>query len=163
MIDHVASFVGFVPASRPALVVLVSLDTPRGRRNQGGDVAAPLFARIAEPALRRLAIPPDDPDRVLRAVVATARRRRAAAGLSPPPAAPRPRDRRPARAEPGLMPDLRGPSAREARHRARRGAASSCELKGSGRVVTQTPEPGAEVEAGLTCVLPTAVASEVAP
>ena len=62
MVDHVASFVGFVPASRPALVVLVSLDTPRGARNQGGDVAAPLFARIAEQALRHLAVPPDDPD-----------------------------------------------------------------------------------------------------
>ena len=67
MVDHVASFVGFVPASRPALVVLVSLDTPKGPANEGGDVAAPLFARIAEPALRRLAVAPDDPDRVLRA------------------------------------------------------------------------------------------------
>src|SRR4029079_31758 len=67
MIDHVASFVGFVPGSRPALVTLVSLDTPKGPANEGGDVAAPLFARIAEPALRRLAVPPDDPDRVLRA------------------------------------------------------------------------------------------------
>ena len=40
MVDHVASFVGFVPASRPALVILVSLDTParraqRGRRRGG--------------------------------------------------------------------------------------------------------------------------------
>ena len=39
MIDHVASFVGYVPATRPALVILVSLDTPRGPKNQGGDVA----------------------------------------------------------------------------------------------------------------------------
>ena len=37
------------PASRPALVVLVSLDSPRGARNEGGDVAAPVFARVAEP------------------------------------------------------------------------------------------------------------------
>jgi membrane peptidoglycan carboxypeptidase len=41
----------------PALVILVSLDTPKGPANEGGDVAAPLFARIAEPALRRLAVP----------------------------------------------------------------------------------------------------------
>src|SRR5262249_8553725 len=47
MVDHVASFVGFVPAARPALVVLVSLDSPRGPKNEGGDVAAPVFARIA--------------------------------------------------------------------------------------------------------------------
>ena len=87
MIDHVASFVGFAPAARPALVVLASLDTPRGPNNQGGDVAAPLFARVAEGALRVLAVPPDDAARVLRAVAAvpdnadagglsTARRRR---------------------------------------------------------------------------------------
>ena len=35
MVDHVASFVGFVPASRPALVMLASLDTPRGAREPG--------------------------------------------------------------------------------------------------------------------------------
>src|SRR5258707_4558077 len=67
MVDQVASFVGLVPASRPALVILVSLDTPKGPANEGGDVAAPLFARIAEPALRRLAVSPDDPDPVLHA------------------------------------------------------------------------------------------------
>ncbi|HEU5319304.1 MAG TPA: penicillin-binding protein 2, partial [Methylomirabilota bacterium] len=59
MIDHVASFVGYVPAQRPALVVLAALDSPRGPRNQGGDVAAPLFARVAEHALRQLGIPAD--------------------------------------------------------------------------------------------------------
>ena len=47
MVDHVASFVGFVPAMRPALVIVASLDTPRGAANQGGDVAAPLFSRVA--------------------------------------------------------------------------------------------------------------------
>src|SRR5262245_35776334 len=66
MVDHVASFVGFVPAQRPALVVLAALDSPRGARNQGGDVAAPLFARVAEHALRQLGIPADDPGRSLR-------------------------------------------------------------------------------------------------
>ena len=45
------------------------------RANQGGDVAAPLFARVAEAALRVLAVPPDDPARVLRAVGGRARRR----------------------------------------------------------------------------------------
>src|SRR5207244_9397944 len=68
MVDHVASFVGYVPASRPALVILASLDTPKGPKNEGGDVAAPLFARVAERALRRLAIPPDDAGRVMHVV-----------------------------------------------------------------------------------------------
>jgi membrane peptidoglycan carboxypeptidase len=148
MVDHVASFVGWVPVARPALVVLASLDTPRGPRNQGGDVAAPLFARVAEGALRILAVPPDDQGRVLRAVVAGPE--------TVVPVAFRPQPARPQALapvdEPGLMPDLRGQSAREAAiAAARRGLV--VELHGSGRVVAQSPEPGVEIEAGNTCVL----------
>jgi membrane peptidoglycan carboxypeptidase len=151
MVDHVASFVGFLPASRPALVILASLDSPRGAANQGGDVAAPLFARVAEGALRILAVSPDDPGRVLRAV--------ATAPESVVPAAFRPQGpARPVLAPPppeegpGLMPDLRGRSAREAAiAAARRGLV--VELHGSGLVVAQSPEPGAEIEPGNTCVL----------
>ena len=50
------------------------------------------------------------------------------------------------------MPDLRGRSAREAAiAAARRGLA--VELRGSGHVVSQSPEAGAEIEPGGTCVL----------
>jgi cell division protein FtsI (penicillin-binding protein 3) len=149
MVDHVASFVGYVPASRPSLVVLVSLDTPRGAANQGGDVAAPLFQRIAEQSLRHLAVPPDDPDRSLRMVeyrptsIVPASFRPQAAEPSAPAADA---------GEPGLMPDLRGRSAREAAlMAARRGLI--VELKGSGRVIGQAPDPGTEIEAGASCVL----------
>ncbi|HSB60266.1 MAG TPA: penicillin-binding transpeptidase domain-containing protein, partial [Vicinamibacteria bacterium] len=141
MTDHVASFVGFAPASRPALVVLVSLDTPKGPNNQGGDVAAPVFARIAEAALRQLAVPPDDPGRVLRAV-APPTEGVVRASWRPTPA-PLPE----ISGEPGIMPDLRGRSAREAAiAAARRGLV--VQLAGSGRVVAQSPEPGTEIEAG---------------
>ena len=44
---YVASFVGVVPASRPRLVILVSIDEPRGAI-WGGVVAAPAFAQIAK-------------------------------------------------------------------------------------------------------------------
>jgi cell division protein FtsI (penicillin-binding protein 3) len=149
MVDHVASFVGWAPVARPALVVLASLDSPRGARNQGGDVAAPLFARVAEGALRILAVPPDDQGRVLRAVAPPPEK------LTPvayrPQAATRPAVL-PAEDEPGLMPDLRGQSAREAAiAAARRGLV--VELHGSGQVAAQSPEPGAEIEPGNTCVL----------
>ena len=148
MVDHVASFVGFTPASHPALLILVSLDTPRGPRNQGGDVAAPVFARIAEAALRRLAVPPDDPGRVLRAVADPAAGVVRAAYRPEPVPTPLPERSD----EPGIMPDLRGRSAREAAiAAARRGLI--VELRGSGRVVAQTLEPGTEIEAGNTCVL----------
>lgn len=58
--DYVASFVGFVPASRPRLVVLVTVDEPRGAI-WGGTVAAPAFAEIAKFALQYLDIAPDAP------------------------------------------------------------------------------------------------------
>jgi beta-lactam-binding protein with PASTA domain len=70
-------------------------------------------------------------------------RPQASEAAAPPPAA---------EGDPGLMPDLRGRSAREAALlAARRGLI--VELKGSGRVVDQVPEPGTEIEAGATCVL----------
>jgi cell division protein FtsI (penicillin-binding protein 3) len=145
MADHVASFVGFVPAAHPALVILVSLDSPRGTLNHGGDVAAPVFARVAEDALRHLAVPSEDPDRVLRAT---------AHGASPAtPAAYRPEAAAAVPDEgPALMPDLRGRPAREAAiAAARRGLA--VELRGSGRVAGQAPEPGTRLEPGMVCLL----------
>jgi cell division protein FtsI (penicillin-binding protein 3) len=57
---YVASFVGFVPASRPRIVVLVAVDEPRGAI-WGGVVAAPAFREIAEPTLQYLEVPPDAP------------------------------------------------------------------------------------------------------
>lgn len=58
--NYVASFVGIVPASAPRLVVLVSIDEPRGQIF-GGLVAAPAFRDIARFALQYLDVPPDDP------------------------------------------------------------------------------------------------------
>jgi cell division protein FtsI/penicillin-binding protein 2 len=57
---YVASFVGFVPASRPRLVVLVTVDEPQGVI-WGGTVAAPVFSEIAQFALQYLEVPPDAP------------------------------------------------------------------------------------------------------
>ena len=57
---YVASFVGFVPASKPRLVVLVTVDEPKGII-WGGVVAAPAFAEIARFGLQYLEVPPDAP------------------------------------------------------------------------------------------------------
>jgi cell division protein FtsI (penicillin-binding protein 3) len=53
---YMASFVGFVPAERPALTVAVVLDQPTPIF--GGEVAAPVFAQVAQYGLRLLEVPP---------------------------------------------------------------------------------------------------------
>jgi len=58
---YVSSFVGFAPAASPRIVVAVMVDTPRGGRFYGGDVAAPAFSAIASGTLRALQIAPDAP------------------------------------------------------------------------------------------------------
>ncbi|MBA2357873.1 MAG: penicillin-binding protein 2 [Actinobacteria bacterium] len=57
---YVASFVGFVPATKPRLVILVTVDEPRGTI-WGGVVAAPAFAEIARFDLQYLEVQPDSP------------------------------------------------------------------------------------------------------
>jgi cell division protein FtsI (penicillin-binding protein 3) len=49
--QYVASFAGFAPASSPRLAAIVVLDEPQSNIF-GGQVAAPVFARIMEFALR---------------------------------------------------------------------------------------------------------------
>jgi cell division protein FtsI/penicillin-binding protein 2 len=55
--DYVASFVGFAPAESPKLLVAVVVDEPT-YVHTGGEVAAPVFGRIAEFALPYLGISP---------------------------------------------------------------------------------------------------------
>lgn len=53
---YIGTFVGFAPATRPEIVVLVKLDRPTPI--WGGMSAAPTFRKIAEFALRELGVPP---------------------------------------------------------------------------------------------------------
>ena len=148
MIDHVASFVGFIPASRPSLVILVSLDTPRGAHNEGGDVAAPLFARIASEAARLLAIAPDDPTRNIRMVAYTPETMGRGTLVAERPGAASV----PTLDDPRLMPDLLGKPLREAALLAARHGLS-VQIHGTGFVEAQTPLPGTPIEPGGTCSL----------
>lgn len=54
-----ASFVGYLPAERPRVTILVSLDEPQGEMAWGGVAAAPVFSAIARPVMRLLRVPPD--------------------------------------------------------------------------------------------------------
>jgi cell division protein FtsI (penicillin-binding protein 3) len=57
----IASFTGFAPINNPAVTILVSIDSPGGYPHGGGDVAAPIFKRIAEQVLPYLDVPRDVP------------------------------------------------------------------------------------------------------
>jgi cell division protein FtsI (penicillin-binding protein 3) len=58
--QYIASFTGFAPINNPAVTILVSLDSPVGL-HEGGEVAAPVFKRIAEQVLPYLDVPRDVP------------------------------------------------------------------------------------------------------
>ena len=58
--SHVALFAGFAPARQPRVVLVVVINNPRGKLFGGGDVAAPVFARVASRALRVLGVLPND-------------------------------------------------------------------------------------------------------
>jgi cell division protein FtsI (penicillin-binding protein 3) len=59
---HIASFIGFAPATRPAVTILVVIDSPVGAY-YGTEVAAPVFRSIAEQTLGYLNVPQDNPSR----------------------------------------------------------------------------------------------------
>ena len=53
--EFISSFIGFVPADSPRLVILVMIDNPKGL-HWGSVVSAPVFQKIAKKALRYLDI-----------------------------------------------------------------------------------------------------------
>ena len=150
--DYNASFVGFLPSRNPVVTILVVIDTPRARGYYGGVAAAPVFQRIAEATMRYLAVPPtinpmppllrarqgndDSGARALPAALLTPKVLTPAAG---------PADR-------GLMPDLRGMSARDALH-ALSSIGLPVRLDGDGFVIDQVPAPGSSVQPGTVSEL----------
>jgi cell division protein FtsI (penicillin-binding protein 3) len=56
---YTSSFVGYVPADDPQLLIAVVIDEPSSSgAYYGGDVAAPAFEQIAELSLQNLRISP---------------------------------------------------------------------------------------------------------
>jgi cell division protein FtsI/penicillin-binding protein 2 len=58
--QYFASFVGFAPVNEPAVTILVVLDSPVGQ-HLGGNLAGPVFKRIAEQVLAYLDVAHDVP------------------------------------------------------------------------------------------------------
>jgi cell division protein FtsI (penicillin-binding protein 3) len=57
---YLSVFAGVAPASDPRLAAVVLIDEPSAGVFYGGEVAAPVFARVVGDAMRILGIPPDD-------------------------------------------------------------------------------------------------------
>jgi cell division protein FtsI (penicillin-binding protein 3) len=54
---YIASFIGFAPAEKPEIAILVVIDEPVND-HYGGTVAAPAFRKIAQETLNYLNVPP---------------------------------------------------------------------------------------------------------
>ena len=164
--DYHASFVGFVPSREPAFTILVVVDTPRAGSHYGGTVAAPIFQRIAEAALRHAGVAPTInplPPVLLKASAAGASSSevvRTTAAAGPPQIS--------VVAGSPAVPDVRGLGAREAARRlARLGLVPR--LTGDGVVIDQDPaparrsNPGGHAGCGSTASRPALVPSPQRP
>lgn len=136
---RVASFVGFLPADQPRLVIMVMVDEPQGSK-YGGVVAAPIFSAIGRAALERLGLVPPGPGDLLQEASAVVEA-----------AAP---------AVPLGVPSFLGLSKRMAVERAR-DLGWMVQVTGEGYVQSQTPAPGAAAAPGKELVLSLAPSSDV--
>lgn len=59
--EYTAVFAGLAPLTDPDLVLVVVVDDPKGQEYYGGEVAAPVFSRIMDQALRLRQVVPDKP------------------------------------------------------------------------------------------------------
>ena len=57
--EYTAFFAGVAPVSDPRLAIVVIVDNPKGREIYGGEVAAPVFSRVAAGSMRLLNLDPD--------------------------------------------------------------------------------------------------------
>jgi len=137
---YLASFIGVVPASRPRLVIVVTVDEPKDRY-YGGEVAGPVFREIAEQAMRYLGVPRDltpDPKKKRRVVKGASAADVREPTVEPAPALPV--------STPGgprfTMPNFTGMSMAAVLRRARK-LGLRCRVTGTGHAVRQHPAPGA--------------------
>jgi cell division protein FtsI/penicillin-binding protein 2 len=158
---YVSSFVGFAPSDHPRVVGLVLIEEPHGARYYGGDIAAPVFARVVSQALGILRIAPEE-QRLPESVLASASAEKIQFPEGVVPASVRTASDAlpaPSSSEGSIdvvsadgVPSAVGLSARQALALfARHGLA--VRVIGSGFVVEQSPLAGASVRAGTVCTL----------
>lgn len=152
----IATFVGFVPAQRPRLVISVVIDEPV-IEHYGGTVAGPVFRRVAEASLRHLGVAPMQGGAKLSEIVKRmradeaelAKAQAANSGATKQAEAQDDETAQAEVAEPGQVrvPDLMGKGARRALVLLREAGLSGT-LSGSGAVSEQSPEAGKAVASG---------------
>jgi cell division protein FtsI (penicillin-binding protein 3) len=131
----VAVFAGFLPAGAPRVVIVVAVDEPRTAHHSGGAVAAPVFAEIGEAAMRYLGVVPTES-------LTTATAPEPAANEEAEPVAVTVGPTRVDSSD--AVPSFLGMTARQVLARyAQVGGGLNLELRGTGLVVQQMPEPGA--------------------
>jgi cell division protein FtsI (penicillin-binding protein 3) len=143
--DYNVSFVGFIPSRKPVYAIVVVVDSPKKVSPYGGVVAAPIFQRIADAALRLQGVPPsiNPAPPVLVARRDEVREQPTAGPIEPPAIVPVAATS--GSGEP-LFPNLVGMNARDA-VRALVGLGVTPRLHGAGFVVEQRPAPGSPMSA----------------
>jgi cell division protein FtsI (penicillin-binding protein 3) len=128
--DYVAIFVGFVPVSKPRLLILIMVDEPQDPK-YGGLVAGPVFRQIGAWGLNHLRV---NPQLILAGTPEPATQ----CALEVVPDDPKPRR---FVSVGGVLPDFTGLGMREV---LRRGTALGLRVvpEGTGLAVNQQPEPG---------------------
>ncbi len=150
----IGSFVGFVPADNPKIVVLVVIDEPKGIP-YGGIVAAPAFKAIATRVLRYMNVTPKTQEIPIVAISHpfSAPGIKALSGIkkeSQGKIENAPLKKRTSETEKILLPDFSGMSMRSViRWGARHGV--NLTLKGNGQAIRQSPKPGTPVSPGGRC------------
>jgi cell division protein FtsI (penicillin-binding protein 3) len=131
-----ASFIGFAPAERPAVVISVVIDEPV-IAHYGGTVAGPVFRRIAEVTLRHMGIAPEGRQAVL------AKKKEQQIAVEAEPAL----EEEAVEKGESAVPNVRSLPLRQAVI-ALHAESLVPEVKGSGVVVAQDPAPGKAVSHG---------------
>lgn len=161
---HVCSFIGFLPADDPRLLILVVLYDV-GHGHFGGLYAAPVFSEIAAGAVRDLNITPTDPGYDVASVFPLPGTKNGHQKIAPV-LAPDADDSIPALtgSKSPVTPNFAGMSLRRALQVARR-LGITIDVKGDGYVVTQEPAAGAPLSRGaIKLTLGSALAqAEVTP
>jgi cell division protein FtsI (penicillin-binding protein 3) len=133
-----ASFIGFLPAEKPEVVISVVIDEPV-IAHYGGTVAGPVFRRIAEVTLRHLGIAPEGRQAILKKKKA---QREAVAVVDPVEVQKEELEK-----GESAVPDVRSLPLRQAVI-ALHAESLVAEVSGSGVVVSQEPAPGKAVPHG---------------